>query len=86
MNKVAKQTGAVIAAAAAVLFSTASFADAPASTAAPVHCMGINSCKGQGKCNTATNACAGQNSCRGKGWIEVASAKDCKDKGGTVVK
>jgi hypothetical protein len=51
---------------------------------AKVHCSGINSCKGKGACSGASNGCAGQNSCKGKGWIDV-SAKECKDKKGTVV-
>lgn len=51
---------------------------------AKVKCAGINECKGKAACTTASNGCAGQNSCKGKGWIE-ATAKECKDKKGTVV-
>jgi hypothetical protein len=50
-----------------------------------VHCGGINACKGQGACAGADNACKAENSCKGKGWVETKSAKECKDKGGTVV-
>ncbi|HET6411581.1 MAG TPA: hypothetical protein VFG53_05945 [Anaeromyxobacter sp.] len=50
-----------------------------------VQCAGINSCKGQGSCAGADNSCKGQNSCKGKGWTQTQSAKDCTDKGGTVV-
>ena len=50
-----------------------------------VHCAGINSCKGHGSCAGADNACKAQNSCKGKGWVETKSAKECKDKGGTVL-
>lgn len=89
MKRTTKQAGLVIAAAAAALFATASLAEntttTNTATKAGVHCFGINSCKGQGACNTATNSCAGQNSCKHKGWITVESAKVCADKGGTVV-
>jgi hypothetical protein len=51
---------------------------------AKVKCSGINACKGKGACSTASNGCGGQNACKGKGWIE-ATAKECKDQGGTVV-
>jgi hypothetical protein len=51
---------------------------------AKVKCAGINACKGKGGCATATNSCAGQNGCKGKGVVD-ASAKECKDKKGTVV-
>ena len=51
---------------------------------AKVHCGGINSCKGKGSCSGASNGCAGQNGCKGKGWVE-ATAKECKDKKGTVI-
>ena len=50
-----------------------------------VHCSGINSCKGQGSCSGGGHGCKGQNSCKGQGWVE-ASAKECADKGGKVVK
>jgi hypothetical protein len=50
-----------------------------------VQCGGINACKGQGSCAGADNACKAQNSCKGKGWVETKSAKECKDKGGTVL-
>ncbi|HVO17642.1 MAG TPA: hypothetical protein VMU15_00195 [Anaeromyxobacter sp.] len=50
-----------------------------------VQCAGINACKGQGSCAGADNSCKGQNSCKGKGWAETKSAKECTDKGGTVV-
>lgn len=89
MKKVNK-TGLVLAAAAATLFATASFAadttTTTTTTVATVNCSGINACKGQGSCKSASNACKGQNSCKGKGVVAVASEKDCTDKGGTVVK
>jgi hypothetical protein len=49
-----------------------------------VKCQGINECKGKGACASATNDCAGMNACKGKGWLEV-TAKECKDKKGTVL-
>ncbi len=30
--------------------------------------------------------CAGVNSCKGQGWVSKASAKECTDAGGKVVK
>ena len=48
-----------------------------------VHCMGVNACKGQGACASASNECKGHNSCKGKGMTKM-SAADCKAKGGTV--
>ncbi len=62
-------------------------ADAPAvgggETAAKVKCLGINECKGQAQCDTATHSCAGQNECKGKGWILVPQA-ECDSKGGSI--
>ena len=54
-------------------------------TGGAVECAGINSCKGQGSCAGADNSCKGQNSCKGKGWTQTQSAKECTDKGGSVV-
>ena len=34
-------------------------------------CKGLNSCKGQGGCNTGENGCKGKNSCKGKGGCKV---------------
>ena len=52
-----------------------------------VKCAGINSCKGTGACGAAdgSHACGGKNECKGKGWIHVASAEECEEKGGTVI-
>jgi uncharacterized membrane protein len=52
--------------------------------AVQVRCSGINSCKGQSFCATATNACAGQNACKGQGWLKV-SREECSSKGGQVL-
>lgn len=51
---------------------------------AKVKCAGVNECKGKASCAGAGNSCAGQNGCKGKGWTET-TAKECKDKKGTVV-
>ena len=55
-----------------------------AESSAKIKCMGINECKGQGACDTATHSCAGQNECKGKGWI-LATETECKTKGGDVI-
>jgi uncharacterized membrane protein len=57
----------------------------PKDEAKVVQCAGINECKGKGSCAGADNSCKAQNACKGKGWMETTSAKECKDKGGTVV-
>jgi uncharacterized membrane protein len=74
-------TGVALATAAAMLFgtalaSTAAAADAPKADTAKIHCVGVNSCKGQSACKSANNACKGQNSCKGKGFLEMTKA-DC---------
>jgi hypothetical protein len=74
--------GALVAAAVAGLFATATPLVASAK-AGKVHCQGVNACKGKGGCKGADNSCKGQNGCKGKGWTEM-SEKDCKAKGGTV--
>jgi hypothetical protein len=80
-----KSKGAMIAALAAGLLGSAAPFVASAADGAKVRCQGANSCKGKSACSTASNGCAGQNSCKGKGWIETTE-KDCKDKGGKVLK
>ncbi|MGE3597010.1 MAG: hypothetical protein AB7N70_15805 [Dehalococcoidia bacterium] len=78
-----KKSGFALAAAAAAFFT---MADVPLAQAADgVHCMGINACKGQTECKTAAGACNGTNACKGQGWLTVASAEECADKGGHVV-
>jgi hypothetical protein len=81
----AKSRGAMIAALAVGLLGTGAPVVASAADAAKVRCQGINACKGKGSCHSAANACAGQNSCKGKAWIETTE-KECKDKGGKVLK
>jgi uncharacterized membrane protein len=73
-----------IAAATAALFAGAVAPMAHAEEAQGVKCQGINSCKGQSKCATASTSCAGHNACKGQGWVVVSSAEECTKQGGTV--
>jgi hypothetical protein len=75
MSTTKSLSGAAIATAAALLFSTVAVSTAAAEEA-KMHCDGVNSCKGTSACKSATNACKGQNSCKGKGFLEM-TAKDC---------
>jgi uncharacterized membrane protein len=45
---------------------------------AKVKCEGVNACKGQSECATATNGCKGHNACKGKGHLNVTQ-KECDD-------
>jgi uncharacterized membrane protein len=82
-----QKTGAVLALAAAGLFSALpSTGSEAAPPAADVHCYGVNACKGQNDCGTETNSCKGEGSCKGKGWVTKPSAQECEDAGGTVGK
>jgi hypothetical protein len=81
-----KRNGVIVAAIVAGLFTGASYADDMSmSSTAAVHCMGVNSCKGMSSCKTSANSCKGMNSCKGKGVVANLTAKQCSDKGGTVV-
>ena len=64
-----------LAAAAAVMFSTVAMTTASADDA-KVKCSGVNSCKGQSACKSASNSCKGQNSCKGTGFKMMTQA-DC---------
>ncbi len=78
-----------LAASAAALFASAVATPAFAGDtkdSKSVKCQGINACKGQSKCATATNACAGQNACKGQGWLLSPSADECMKQGGTIIK
>jgi uncharacterized membrane protein len=46
-------------------------------------CKGINACKGQGACKSATNACKGQNACKDQGWVKGVSTLACQAQGGS---
>lgn len=75
---------ALAAATAALLAAPLAPAVHAAEEAAGVQCEGINSCKGQSECATATSSCHGANACKGQGWITVPSAEECTKKGGKV--
>jgi hypothetical protein len=78
-----------LAASAAALFASTTATPAFAANdndSTSVKCQGINACKGQSKCATATNACSGQNACKGQGWLLSPSADECVKQGGTVIK
>jgi hypothetical protein len=77
--------GALIAAMAAGFFSASTPLVVKAADSDKVQCQGGNACKGKSACHTASSGCAGQNSCKGKGWI-MTTEKECKAKGGKVVK
>ncbi len=71
--------GAILAAAAAVLFLAAPIAvnaDTGKGAAETMgHCVGGNSCKGQSACKTANSACKGQNACKGQGFTQTTKAE-----------
>jgi len=50
---------------------------------AQVKCSGVNACKGQSACATATTSCKGHNTCKGQGWVKTTAA-DCDAQGGTA--
>jgi len=68
-------TGAAIATAAALLFSTIA-APVAGAEEAKIKCEGVNSCKGTSACATAHNSCQGQNKCKGQGFLQLSKA-DC---------
>ena len=70
--------GMAIAAAAAGLFLGATAITAVAAEEAKIHCTGVNGCKGQSDCSTASNSCKGQNACKGQGFVELTE-KQCED-------
>ena len=85
MIKGMKVTGTTIAATAALLFASAPLTPALAATKAnQVKCYGVNSCKGQSKCQTATSSCAGLNSCKGKGFIYTKNKEACTKMHGSL--
>ena len=71
-----RTTGAALATAAAMLFSSVGISASHAEDA-KIHCMGVNGCKCQSACKTAANACKGQNACKGTGFTETTKA-DCE--------
>ena len=84
MSNMRMLSGASIAAAAALLL-VAGCASSTKTQSAEVMCSGINACKGQGACKSATNSCKGQAACKGQGWLPTASAEECTSQGGKVL-
>lgn len=86
MKTVTKSGAAIASAAFALAISTVPLVTPTAAMASgdTVHCAGVNSCKGQGECKTASNDCAGLNSCKGQGWMSLTKS-ECTEKGGTVL-
>lgn len=84
--KFSKKSGVLLAVAAATIFTTSALAVTGSSSGSPakVDCYGVNSCRGQGSCNTPTNSCQGLNSCKGKGVIKL-SQSDCLKRGGKII-
>lgn len=74
--------GALLAVAAAGIFSVGSTPPAAAAESAKVRCLGVNACKGKSECNTAT-ARKGQNACKGHGLLFLTK-EQCKRRGGKI--
>jgi uncharacterized membrane protein len=83
METTSKLSGVALAMAAASLFALASPAYAQESESAKVHCYGVNACKGQSACKTASSACKGQNACKGQGYLEKTE-EECDRLDGTT--
>jgi hypothetical protein len=85
MSNVRVVSGAPLAAAAALLLvaGCSSYDKSPQS--AEVQCSGINPCKGQSACKSASNSCKGLNACKGQGWVATSSAEECTSQGGKVL-
>lgn len=94
MSAIRKLSGTALAAAAGLLLAgcatggamekSGSMKEHSSAMEAKVHCAGINACKGQTGCKSASNECKGQNSCKGKGFLSLSKA-DCAAKGGSVI-
>lgn len=78
--QITKLSSTAMAAAAAMLFTSALPTVSFGADAAPatMHCAGVNSCKGTSECKSAKNSCKGMNSCKGQGWVSM-SKTNCKD-------
>jgi hypothetical protein len=75
-----KTRSMILASAAATLFvaGIGGGADTASAEHHEVKCEGVNACKGQSDCKTATSDCAGHNSCKGKGF-KMLSPEECKE-------
>lgn len=81
MRATSRFQGRAIAVAAAAVFAMAPLSAVAAQGEKTGHCVGVNSCKGQSDCKTASSACKGQNACKGSGYKETTKA-DCDKQGG----
>jgi uncharacterized membrane protein len=81
--KASKTTTIAMAVAAASLFAFAPMSTVLAGSDAKVHCYGVNKCKGNNDCKSATNACKGQSSCKGHGFVTMSKSA-CDKIGGKV--
>lgn len=79
------KSGVSMAAAAAIVALSGASLPSPsfAADAQTVHCYGVNACKGQSDCKSATHDCKGMNTCKGQGFKELTS-KACTAKGGSL--
>ena len=84
MNINAKSGAALAATAFTLALGLTAFQAAPSQAAGEnLHCYGVNACKGQAECKTASNACKGQAACKGQGWVSL-TADECSRRGGEV--
>jgi hypothetical protein len=74
-SSVKKLSGLALAAAAAIVFTSAPLSAANAADEAKVKCEGVNACKGMSECKTAKNDCAGKNACKGQGYKAMTKAE-----------
>ncbi len=81
--KINKSTGVALALAAAGMFAAAPMAVNAGSGHDNVHCYGVNKCKGNNDCKSASNACKGKSSCKGKGFVAMSESA-CEKVGGKV--
>ena len=84
--KLSKTSGATQAVAAAAFIASASIVTTVAhADLTQVKCAGLNACKGQSACKTASSSCKAQNACKGQGFVEKTAAA-CKYLGGKIIK
>lgn len=81
MNLATRSGTTIAAAAAALLLAGAALAPVAQAEEAMGHCIGANSCKGQGACKSASNACKGQNACKGMGFLSLTKPECAKISG-----
>lgn len=80
---ISKTTGTALAAAAAALMMSGTVSTSVSAHEGDVACYGVNACKGNGACKTASNACKGQNACKGTAFITM-SKEQCAAVGGSL--